>query len=347
MISNAMNFLKANASAAGRNLKYTGIAGGIGAAHGAFKGFVGDDQNYSDGYGTYHRGVSMVDNALKGAGKGLMMGAIGAAIPGFYKGMDKGLKAKPFNQFFKDVKDGAGGKPNTGLFEDLAQGGGKLAATNQALKGIDYAEGVYQRLHKAGQKGLANKVGALGYTAGEMIGGGTAAIGDFIKEAIPRFFSGTKKMFSSPNAGIDLTDSPLYSSVFGKNATFGNKTVSALGVGAVGVGIAGGSIAMGFQASRSGAGLGHPGNATSYFLGGEKLQEQYTRNKREQMASEGAMLSSPYNVGQRDIDSAYGYNSSLRPSSMPITRGQRSKAGISPGQFGDTGNLVFGLHNMR
>jgi hypothetical protein len=347
MISNAMNFLKANASAAGRNLKYTGIAGGIGGAHGAFKGLVTDDQNYSDGYGDYHRSVSMVDKALKGAGKGLMMGAVGAAIPGFYKGMDKGLKAKPFNQFFKDVKEGAGGNPKTGFFEDLTNEGGKFAATNQALKGIDYAEGVYQRLHQAGQKGLTSKVGALGYTAGEAIGGGTAAVGDFIKEAIPKFFSGAKKMLNSPNAGIDLTDSPLYSSVFGKDATFGNKAVSALGVGALGVGIAGGSMAMGFQASRSGAGLGHPGNATSYFLGGERLQEQYTKNKREQMRSESAMLSSPYSVGQRDIDSAYGYNSSLRPSSMPTTRGQRNKAGINPGQFGDTGNLVFGLHNMR
>ena len=314
-----------------RRLKYGAVAAGIGAGYGALKGMLSNDQNYSNGYGGQYTSLAMADNMFKGAVAGLTLGAIGASIPGFYKGLDKGLGAKPF----------------TGLFEDIAENGAQYASANQALKGMDYGQAVYDRMSKAGAEGFWSSVNAAGYTAGEAAGGAVAGAFNGIKESVVRGGRFTKNMMTSPTAEIDMTGSALYSSTFGATATMGNKAIGLMGAGAFALGATAISANAGFQSSAAGAGIGHPANATSYFLGGGRIEEQYGRNKREQMRSEGAMLSSPYSVGLRDVDSAYSYNSSLRPSSMPTTRGQRRKAGINPGQFGDTGNLVFGLHNMR
>jgi hypothetical protein len=319
----------------GRRLKYGAIAAGLGAGYGALKGMLSSDQNYSNGYGGHYSSLAIADNMFKGAVTGLTLGTIGGSIPGFYKGIDRGmarsLDAKPF----------------TNLFDDIGENGAQYAAANQALKGMEYGQRVYDRMSRAGANGFMSSVSATGYTAGEAIGSSIGGAFNGILESSSRGYSAVRNMFNSPTTGIDMTGTALYSSALGANATLGNKAIGLMGAGAFALGATAISANAGFQSSASGAGIGHPANAANYFLGGGRIEEQYGRNKREQMRSEGAMLSSPYNVGLRDVDSAYGYNTSLRPSSMPTTRGQRKKAGINPGQFGDTGNLVFGLHNMR
>lgn len=106
-----------------------------------------------------------------------------------------------------------------------------------------------------------------------------------------------------------------------------------------------------------GAALLGVGAAASSTLGQEigatVLANKAMGNNNKRARAQGARMSlqlsgmNPYSMGARDTFEAGLNNSGLRGSVIPQNKGLARGRGIQPGIFGDDGNLVFALNELR
>jgi hypothetical protein len=113
-----------------------------------------------------------------------------------------------------------------------------------------------------------------------------------------------------------------------------------------------GIVGLGLYAGASAADTGIMGGSPLSIANRSAGQEIY--NREQMKASQYEMLAqyNPQQGGMRDIDGAYSYNrgintSSTNPMSPGLARTAGPKKGITAGQFGDSGSLVFAMNNLR
>jgi len=249
---------------------------------------------------------------FEGAAKGLMVGAIGGSI------LPVGRALRPNKYIQRDF----GFDPRGMSGKEISLRMNKsLAESKEADNMIEYANKAY------------TMVANIGYmTAKES----SQAIKKGLTSFAPSF---TKEGRANKRAAIDQIKNSVNKATRAEMTEGkGSKASRALMLGVLG----GGMMYGGYAASAMNAEAGHPYNAIGIARDGNRGQGV----RAYQEAYEGAAIisSNPYQAGLRDTDEAY-YHGAMRGSIEPISHGQRNR--FSPGKFGDDGNLVFALNQIR
>ena len=249
---------------------------------------------------------------FEGAAKGLMVGAIGGSI------LPVGRALRPNKYIQRDF----GFDPRGMSGKEISLRMNKsLAESKEADNMIEYANKAY------------TMVANIGYmTAKES----SQAIKKGLTSFAPSF---TKEGRANKRAAIDQIKNSVNKATRAEMTEGkGSKASRALMLGVLG----GGMMYGGYAASAMNAEAGHPYNAIGIARDGNRGKGV----RAYQEAYEGAAIisSNPYQAGLRDTDEAY-YHGAMRGSIEPISHGQRNR--FSPGKFGDDGNLVFALNQIR
>lgn len=200
---------------------------------------------------------------------------------------------------------------------------------------------------------LAQGASSMGYAVGGFMGEVDVAAGQMY-----RAFKGGKYHGKSPDEINEMKALELKAKNQARNdprakhlgvdvASFAGKTAAAASV--VGLGAYAGA-----SAGNTGYFGGSPINSMSKALSLSPNDADFIYSQEQQKMGQYEMVAAynPSQVGMRDTDDAYSYSRSINPSSVnPMSSGLASTAGrqrnISPGQFGDSGNLVFAMNTLR
>lgn len=249
---------------------------------------------------------------FEGAAKGLMTGVIAGSILPVHRALRPN---KYIKRDFGFDPSGMSGK------EISLRMNKSLAESKEADNMIEYANKAY------------TMVANIGYMAGK-------ESYQTIKRGLTNFApSFTKEGRANKRAAIDQIKRSVNKATRAEMTEGkGSKASRALMLGVLG----GGMMYGGYAASAMNAEAGHPYNAIGIARDGNRGQGV----RAYQEAYEGAAIisSNPYQAGLRDTDEAY-YHGAMRGSIEPISHGQRNR--FSPGKFGDDGNLVFALNQIR
>jgi hypothetical protein len=116
----------------------------------------------------------------------------------------------------------------------------------------------------------------------------------------------------------------------------------------------GAGVYAGASAGNTGYFGGSPINIMSKGLSLKPNDADFIYSQEQQKMGQYEMVAAynPSQVGMRDTDDAYSYSRSINPSSVnPMSPGLAQTSGrqrnIAPGQFGDTGSLVFAMNTLR
>jgi hypothetical protein len=124
-------------------------------------------------------------------------------------------------------------------------------------------------------------------------------------------------------------------------------------IGAI-AGVIGAGAYAGASAGNTGYFAGSPLNILSKGLSTSRNEADYIYSTEQQKMGQYEMVAAynPSQAGMRDTDDAYSYARSVNPSSVnPMSSGLAKTAGkqrtITPGQYGDSGNLVLAMNTLR
>jgi hypothetical protein len=153
---------------------------------------------------------------------------------------------------------------------------------------------------------------------------------------------------------LDEIDAQLAKQRRKESGNAGADFVSGLAKIGAGVSVIGAATYAGASAGNTGYFGGSPINMMSKGLSLRPTDADFIYSQEQQKMGQYEMVAAynPSQVGMRDTDDAYSYAKSANPSSVnPMSPGLAKTSGrqrnIAPGQFGDTGSLVFAMNTLR
>jgi hypothetical protein len=218
---------------------------------------------------------------------------------------------------------------------------------------------IIERDTKGQGSGLQNAfqgASSFGYAAGGLMAEVDIAIGKGTKALMGGKYYG--KSTDEIKQMKDLEERAAYQARQAKMDPQANNKAADIVSGVAKIGAVGSLIGMGAYAGASAGNTGYfggsPVNLISKGLSLSPTEADFIYSQEQQKMGQYEMVAAynPSQVGMRDTDDAYSYSRSINPSSVnPMSPGLAETAGrqrnISPGQFGDSGNLVFAMNTLR
>jgi hypothetical protein len=197
---------------------------------------------------------------------------------------------------------------------------------------------------------------SLGYAAGGLMAEVDIAIGKGTKALLGgKYYGKTKSEIKQMKEAEKVAYAQAQQRRRDPEATnFWADEFSTLAKGGAIASMVGMGIFAGAAAADTGYFGGSPINAVGKGLSLRQNDADYIYSMEQQKMGQYEMVAAynPSQVGMRDTDDAYSYARSVNPSSVnPMNAALAETAGrqrsISPGQFGDTGSLVFAMNTLR
>ena len=302
-----------------------GLAG-IGALGGGVLGGMQGAYNPQDRFRD-SRMSGAISGAARGVIGGMMMGTMAGYVPGLARGMFRGVaKNTPSVLRARAVAQAAAFKADP-----------MAAALATSANSAAYMSALEGRLAGAGS--IYGQASILGGELGEGIG----KLAQYGQMGVRGIAKGARQVRS----GMMRTPIATSSAYQTMMASPGHKARSAAAIALTGAGVGLGATYLGVQASAGMSDLGHPMNAVSAYAGGATINATSMANQRQAARMQGIAMRNPYAIGQRDMDSAYSFNSSLAGNPGGMSENSRTGLGITPGAYGDTGSLVLAMNALR